>query len=74
MRVLLIEDEAQLPKLSKQELQRQNLTIDVASDGKEGLYLGLAIVTDIVGAYQGTLWLGRIQLGGACFVITLPQR
>ena len=36
--------------------------------------LGLSIASDIVDAYQGTLGLGRTQLGGACFVITLPQR
>lgn len=47
MRILLIEDEAQLREQTKQELQRQNLTVDAASDGKEGLYLGLEYNYDV---------------------------
>jgi two-component system response regulator PhoP len=41
MRILLIEDDAQLREQTKLALQKQNLTIDTAADGKEGLYLGL---------------------------------
>jgi len=54
--------------------------IDILQRGKrldtqtEGQGLGLAIASDIVDAYQGTIGLGQTQLGGACFVITLPQR
>jgi two-component system response regulator PhoP len=47
MRILLIEDEAQLREQTKQELQRQHLTVDTASDGKEGLYLGLEYNYDV---------------------------
>tara|TARA_R110002111_G_scaffold13929_8_gene38596 strand:+ start:1099 stop:1767 length:669 start_codon:yes stop_codon:yes gene_type:complete len=47
MRILLIEDESQLREQTKQELQKQNLTVDAASDGKEGLYLGLEYNYDV---------------------------
>ena len=47
MCILFIEDEAQLREQTKQELQRQNLTVDAASDGKEGLYLGLEYNYDV---------------------------
>jgi len=40
----------------------------------EGQGLGLAIVSDIVDAYQGTILIGKTNLEGACFIITLPQR
>ena len=47
MRVLLIEDESQIRELTCQQLQKQNLTVDTAADGKEGLYLGLEYPYDI---------------------------
>ena len=47
MRILLIEDDAQLHEQTKLALQKQNLTIDTAADGKEGLYLGLEYPYDI---------------------------
>jgi two-component system, OmpR family, response regulator PhoP len=47
MRILLIEDDAQLREQTKLALQKQNLTIDTAADGKEGLYLGLEYPYDI---------------------------
>ena len=47
MRILFIEDEAQLREQTKQALQRQSLTVDVAADGQEGLYLGLEYPYDV---------------------------
>jgi two-component system response regulator PhoP len=47
MRILLIEDDAQLREQTKLALQKQNLTIDTATDGKEGFYLGLEYPYDI---------------------------
>jgi len=47
MRILLIEDDSQLREQTKQALHKQNLTVDVASDGKEGLYLGLEYNYDV---------------------------
>lgn len=46
MRILFIEDEAQLREQTKIALQKQNLTVDTAADGKEGLYLGLEYLYD----------------------------
>jgi len=40
----------------------------------EGQGLGLAIVSDIVDAYQGTIELDKTKFGGACFIVVLPKR
>ncbi len=40
----------------------------------EGQGIGLAIVSDIVDAYQGTIALAKTELGGACFIVSLPKR
>jgi len=47
MRILLIEDEAHLRERLTQQLQKQNLTVDAAADGEEGLYFGLEYSYDI---------------------------
>ena len=47
MRILLIEDENHLRERLTQQLQKQNLTVDAAPDGEEGLYLGLEYSYDI---------------------------
>jgi len=47
MRILIIEDEIHLREQLCQQLQRQNLTVDTASDGEEGLYLGLEYTYDV---------------------------
>lgn len=47
MRILLIEDENHLRERLTQQLQKQNLTVDAAADGEEGLYLGLEYSYDI---------------------------
>lgn len=47
MRILFIEDETQLREQTKSALQKQNLTVDTAADGQEGLYLGLEYPYDV---------------------------
>ena len=47
MRILLIEDEIHLREQVTQQLQKQNLTVDAAADGEEGLYLGLEYPYDV---------------------------
>jgi two-component system response regulator PhoP len=47
MRILLIEDERQIREQITQHLQKQNLTVDAASDGDEGLFLGLEYCYDV---------------------------
>ncbi len=47
MRILLVEDERQIRDQVTQQLQNQNLTVDAASDGDEGLFLGLEHPYDV---------------------------
>lgn len=47
MRILVIEDEVHLREQISQHLQQQNLTVDTASDGQEGLYFGLEYAYDV---------------------------
>lgn len=47
MRILLIEDEVHLREQISQQLQQQNLTVDAAADGEEGLYQGLEYPYDV---------------------------
>ncbi len=62
MRILLIEDEAQLREQTKQALQKQNLTVDAASDGKEGLYLGLEYQYDVAIIDLGLPFIPGIEI------------
>jgi len=47
MRILVIEDEVHLREQISQQLNTQNLTVDAAADGQEGLYFGLEYDYDI---------------------------
>ncbi|MDB2705201.1 response regulator transcription factor [Pseudomonadota bacterium] len=47
MRILIIEDEVHLREQISQQLQQQNLTVDAAADGQEGLYLALEYDYDV---------------------------
>jgi len=47
MRILIIEDESHLRQQISQQLQKQNLTVDAAADGEEGLYFGLEYAYDV---------------------------
>lgn len=47
MRILLIEDESHLREQLQHQLLEQNLTVDAAKDGEEGLYLGMEYSYDI---------------------------
>ncbi len=47
MRILLIEDEPQIREQITTQLQKQHLTIDSASDGNEGLFLGMEYAYDV---------------------------
>jgi len=45
----------------------------VYSSKKEGTGIGLAIVKDVLEAYEGSFKIGKSKLGGAKFIITLKQ-
>ncbi len=47
MRILIIEDEIHLRQQISQQLHKQNLTVDAAADGEEGLYFGLEYAYDV---------------------------
>ena len=47
MRILLIEDEIHLREQVTEQLKKQNLTVDPAADGEEGLYLGTEYPYDV---------------------------
>ena len=47
MRILLIEDEIHLREQVTEQLTKQNLTVDPAADGEEGLYLGTEYPYDV---------------------------
>ena len=47
MRILLVEDECQIREQITTQLQKHNLTVDPASDGAEGLFLGLEYAYDV---------------------------
>ena len=40
MRVLLVEDEAEIREPLAERLRKQGYTVDAAADGREGLFLG----------------------------------
>jgi len=56
------------PQLAKKVLER-----GIRSDERGGTGIGLAIVNDIVQAYDGTIELGQSKLGGCLFLIKLSQ-
>lgn len=62
MRILVIEDEIHLREQLTQQLQKQNLTVDAASDGEEGLYLGLEFPYDVAIVDLGLPKLSGIEV------------
>ncbi|AFJ01222.1 Sensor protein PhoQ [Methylophaga frappieri] len=70
--LLKIEDDgAGLPIRSGEAIIKRGRRFD---SQQEGHGLGLAIASDIVEAYEGTIELEKSYLGGACFVIKLPNQ
>lgn len=47
MRLLLVEDEAQIREPLVERLRKQGYTVDAASDGREGLFLGREYAIDL---------------------------
>ena len=64
-------DGAGIPQAAQADILKRGKRMDTQTEGQG---LGLAIASDIVDAYQGEISLGKSQLGGACFIITLPKR
>ncbi|HHA19910.1 MAG TPA: response regulator transcription factor [Methylophaga sp.] len=68
MRILLVEDEILLREQVTQQLQKQNLTVDSAEDGQEGLFLGLEHPYDVA-----IIDLGLPKLSGIEVIQNLRQ-
>jgi len=62
MRILLIEDEVHLRQQISEQLQQQELTVDSAADGEEGLYYGLEYAYDVAIIDLGLPKLSGIEL------------
>ena len=67
---LIIEDDG--PGVDK-EISDRVIERGVYSTKKEGTGIGLAIVKDIVDAYDGSIKIDKSRLGGASFIIQLKQ-
>jgi two-component system sensor histidine kinase PhoQ len=66
-----IEDDGNgIPEHAQQDIIKRGKRIDTQVEGQG---LGLAIVSDIIEAYQGEINLNSSQLGGAYFKIQLPN-
>lgn len=59
MRLLLVEDEAEIREPLAERLRKQGYTVDVAADGREGLFLGREYAMDL-----GIIDIGLPQLSG----------
>mgnify|MGYP004504712821 CR=1 FL=1 len=48
MKVLIIEDEYNLADVIKERLEKENLTVDIVTDGEEGYYYAITGVYDLI--------------------------
>ena len=81
MRILVVEDEAELRESLKRDLAAAGHTVDVAADGEEGLYAALEYPIDVAIVDLGLPKLPGIELirrlrqrGKTCGVLVLTAR
>jgi len=60
-----------IPKADQNKILQRGKRLDNQTEGQG---LGLAIVSNILDAYEGRISVGTSQLKGACFVISIPNR
>ena len=60
-----------IPKYAQNDIIKRGKRIDTQ---EEGHGLGLAIVSDIIEAYQGEIHIEKSHLGGARFILQLPKQ
>jgi two-component system sensor histidine kinase PhoQ len=66
-----IEDDGNgIPEHAQQDIIKRGRRIDTQVEGQG---LGLAIVSDIIDAYQGEIALEKSHLGGARFIVKIPD-
>ncbi len=68
MRILLVEDEAELREPLTQRLKTEGYTVDSAADGREGLFLGREYAIDL-----GIIDIGLPKLSGIDLIRTLRE-
>ena len=67
-----IEDDGNgIPEHAQHDIIKRGKRIDTQVEGQG---IGLAIVSDIIEAYQGEVRLEISHLGGACFIVQLPNQ
>jgi two-component system sensor histidine kinase PhoQ len=64
------DDGAGIPARASGLVIKRGQRIDTQAEGQG---LGLAIVSDIITAYEGNIHLEAARLGGACFIVELPR-
>lgn len=68
---IIVEDDGNgVPAAAVEDIIKRGTRIDTQVEGQG---LGLAIVKDIIEAYEGEIRIERSHLGGARFIITLPD-
>jgi two-component system sensor histidine kinase PhoQ len=70
IRIRVEDDGSGVPARAESFIIKRGHRIDTQAEGQG---LGLAIVSDIIMAYEGNINLERSHLGGASFVIELPR-
>ena len=70
LEIIIDDDGKGVPQQEQDAIIKRGKRIDTQVDGHG---LGLAIASDIVNAYQGTISLKESPIGGARFVIQLPK-
>jgi two-component system sensor histidine kinase PhoQ len=70
--ILRFEDDG--PGIAEHAAQRVLERGARGDESRAGQGIGLAVVRDIVAAYQGRIEIGRSELGGAALVLALPAR
>ena len=48
MKVLIVEDEYNLADVIRERLEKEKLTVDIATDGEEGYYYAATGVSDLI--------------------------
>jgi two-component system sensor histidine kinase PhoQ len=71
VRIRVEDDGSGIPARAEGFVIKRGHRIDTQAEGQG---LGLAIVSDIIVAYEGNINLERSRLGGASFVIELPRQ
>jgi two-component system sensor histidine kinase PhoQ len=71
VRIRVEDDGVGIPTHASGLVIKRGQRIDTQAEGQG---LGLAIVSDIIMAYEGSIHLDRARLGGASFIVELPRQ